>query len=459
MKYPLEESSLVEFKREIPQNEQIIKTIIGFCNQQGGRLFLGIEDNGTIIGVDEQSVQAVMEYLEKAVFEASHPAILSKAYTQRIGNKVILIIEVAEGMSKPYCLKKEGPEKGVYIRLGRSTVRANEDIISELRWSARGIPYDAMPVRQAKEDDLDYEKIQRFLAERKSGGDIGSLQEAMVAYNLVVKEFDRLYPTVCGILMFGKNPQAFYPEARIMCTHFGDIEISKNVLVSKDMVGTLDDQFRQAHHFVVKNLNLSWEIVGVKRIEKLEIPEQAVREMIMNAVIHRNYHVPGPDKIAIFDNRVEIFSQGGFPGPVGQNLTAGFTYLRNTSICKIFREMGLIETFGIGLVSTFASYAKAGLENPRIFEGENFVKCILPRKSQRKIVRKIQERELAFDSEQIINLFSMSSQITISDVIDILHFTRPTASRKLAELVKKGLIRKVGKGRGIYYVKIKEINE
>src|SRR3990167_4349310 len=122
MKYPMQESSIVEFKLEIPKNEQIIKTIIGFCNQNGGKLFLGIQDDGTILGLDEKKVEEIMEYLEKSIFEASYPPIMSRVYTQKILDKIIVVVEVAEGMNKPYYLKKDGKDKGVYIRLGRSTL-------------------------------------------------------------------------------------------------------------------------------------------------------------------------------------------------------------------------------------------------------------------------------------------------------------------------------------------------
>jgi len=458
LKYHEKESSELEFKREIPKNDQIIKTIIGFCNQHGGKLILGIDDDGTIIGIDELKIQEIMEYAEKAILDASFPPIMTRLYLQQIGGKRVLFIEVAEGMNKPYYLKREGKDEGVYLRLGRSTVKANADMIKELKLDARGISYDATPVYRAKESDLDMAKIEHFLATRKSAqsGDAAytSMKKAMLAYQIIAQEQDHYYPTVCGILLFGKNPQQFLSEARIMCHNFPGITLEREIIASKECTGTLDEQFQSAYHFVRNQLYVSSKLVGVYREEKLEIPSVAVREIIMNAVIHRNYHIPGPSKIAVFKNRVEIFSPGSLVGPVLNNLRAGFTYLRNAAVCKIFREMGLIENFGFGFIDTFASYEKDKLKAPEVIEGENFVKCILPRKTRQNMLVRSKAQQLSDDELQILNLFDSATDITVSDVINLLHLTRPTATRKLAELARKKCISKIGKGRGMRYAKI-----
>jgi len=459
LKYHEQESSELEFKREIPKNDQIIKTIIGFCNQKGGKLILGVDNDGTIIGVDETKVQEIMEYLEKAILDASFPPILTRLYLQHIAGKLLLFVEVAEGMNKPYYVKKDGKDNGVYIRLGRSTVKANKDMIEELKWDSRGLSFDTMPVYRATEDDLDIAKIERFLATRKSAQSgqtaYDSIHKAMLAYDIMAREQDHYYPTTCGILLFGKNPQRFFSEARIMCNNFPGITLEREIIASKECMGTLEEQFQAAYHFVLNQLYTSSKLVGVYRVEKLEIPAIAIREIIMNAVIHRNYHIPGPGKIAVFKNRIEIFSPGSFEGPVLHNLKGGFTYLRNPAICKIFREMGLIENFGFGFIDTFASYEKEKLKAPEIIEGENYVKCILPRKTtENKIKRSKTATSLSDVQLQILNLFMSATDISVSNVINSLHLTRPTATRNLAQLVQKKVIRKIGKGRGMRYAKI-----
>jgi len=455
MKYSEQESSTLEFKKEIPKNEQIIKTIIGFCNQQGGKLIIGIDDDGEIVGLDELRVQEMMEYLEKSILDASFPPILVRTYLQRIADKTVLFLEVTQGANKPYYLKRDGRQDGVYIRLGRSTVHATPDMIAELKLESRGISFDCTPVYQATEADLDQKKIARFLKKRKSAQGKNAadktVDQAMLAYKIITREHNQNYPTVGGILLFGKEPQFFLSEARIMCNQFLGVTIGQTVNASKECLGTIDEQFNQAYDFVVSRLYISWKIVGTIREERLEIPEVAIRETIMNAVLHRNYHIPGPTKIAIFNNRIEVFTPGTFPGPVSQHLKSGFTYLRNTMISKIFREMGLIENFGLGLLKIFSSYAEYGLKAPQVIEGEGFVKYILPRATPENIVTRSKRKKASDDFAPILDLFTYAQEITVADVIEKLHFTRPTATRKLSQLAKNGVIQKIGKGRGMKY--------
>ena len=108
MKYPGVESSTLEFNSTIPENDQIIKTVIGFCNCNGGKLVIGVQSDGTITGMPEDEIQKMMEYLNKSIFEASSPPIIAGVHSQRIGDNTLLIIEVSSGMNKPYYRKSEG---------------------------------------------------------------------------------------------------------------------------------------------------------------------------------------------------------------------------------------------------------------------------------------------------------------------------------------------------------------
>ena len=145
MKYPDSESSILEFKRELPKNDQIIKTIIGFCNQNGGKLVVGVTDNGEIKGLVTQELEYAMDTMEKAIFEATYPPIIPRVSSRRFKDKNVLEIEVSSGMNKPYYRKSEGKEKGTYIRLGRNTLRATFELIKELEWQSSGLSFETMP--------------------------------------------------------------------------------------------------------------------------------------------------------------------------------------------------------------------------------------------------------------------------------------------------------------------------
>lgn len=170
---------------------------------------------------------------------------------------------------------------------------------------------------------------------------------------------------------------------------------------------------------------------------------------MLNALVHRNYHIKGPTKIAIYDNRIEVFSPGVFPGPIDlENLNLGTTYIRNLSLTKVFREYGYIEKLGTGFLTLFNSYEKENLPTPQVIEGENFIRCILPRPA---VYKKMATPIKPDDLEKILKLFEVSEEITISDVMENLHLPRSTAGRYLSRLVVEEKIDKLGKTKSVKY--------
>lgn len=446
MRFPESESNTLELKSDIPRNDQIIKTIIGFCNLHGGKIAIGVSDDRRIQGLSEQEIERAMESLHGSIYDACSPHIIPRMSVQRFNEKAVLIIEVCEGMNKPYYRRSEGIEKGTYIRLGRHTMRATPEIIQELKWQSNGIDYECLPIYQASQEDLDEIKIKKFLSNRKNRGVAELDEQVMKSYNMIAYDQSKKYPSVLGVLLFGRAPQYYISEAMIICTHFQGTS-GREAIATIDCEGTLFEQFNQAHAFLTERLYRSFSIKGLKRKEQLEIPEEAIREALLNAIVHRNYHIKAPTKIAIYDDRIEFFSPGQFPGPIRiENLKAGITYLRNPIICKILREAEYIEKLGSGFITIFNSYEKRGLKTPQIIEGENYIKCILPRGKML-----ITDSKRTDDNQQILDLFAAKKEIHVNDVVMKLSVSRATAIRKLNEMIKQNLIRKIGKTKGTHY--------
>lgn len=336
------------------------------------------------------------------------------------------------------------PKRGTYIRVGRSTLRATSDMIEELRWQGRGLSYDVMPVYQATIDDLDSNKILKFLEKKTRGVEVSVTEEVLKAYKLVTEEHAHIYPSVCGLLLFGKKVDYWFSEAMIICTHFSGVS-GREAIATRDCTGTLFEQFSNAYEFVLSQINKSFTIREPKRKEKFEIPEVAIRELLLNAIIHRNYHLRAPIKIAIYQDRIEIFSPGGFPTPFA-SMRLGLTDVRNMAICKIFRELGYIEKLGTGIITAFEAYEEWSLPEPSIIDGENFVKCILPRHFHNTI-------QVSDDLQLILRLFTTADELAVSDIIETLHMPRATATRRLNELIKSGAFIKLGRGKGTRYTK------
>ncbi len=449
MLYPEKESSILEFKKEIPTKQQIVKTMIGFCNLYGGRLVLGVDDSRQIVGIPEDDIDQITESLHRSIYESCTPLIIPSIHSQRIDEKVILFIDVSSGMTKPYYLTSEGMNKGTYCRIGAQTIKATPEMIQDLQWQTRGRAPDEMPVHHAHLDDLDKESINTFMSNRIQHAREYSYEELLYHYSLLIKEHNRSYPTIGGILLFGKDPQKYLTEAFIICTHFKGIS-GREALATRDITGQLFGQYEKALAFVLSQLNRSFVIKGAgQRSEELEIPEEALREVILNAIIHRNYQTSAPIKISIFDDRIEIFSPGNFPGPILQHqLEMGLTFVRNRIIARVFREAGYIEKLGSGFLTLFETYRKRGLKSPVIIEGHGFVKCILPRPS----ANEPKQAQVIGRQEMVMQLFYLSDEIRISDVMTHLKISRSTASRILNELVKKEKLQRVGEGAAARYI-------
>lgn len=444
MKYPGHESSTLEFKQELPSKQEIAKTIVGFCNLYGGRLIIGVDDTGEIVGISEEEIDRLLESLQQSIYVNCTPTIIADIHTQRIEDKLVLIIEVSEGMNKPYFIKTKGLDDGVYLRLGRQTMKASPEIIRELQWQAKGKSPDMKPIYHASINDIDLDAVDEFFRNRiqkpaDEASDI-SLEEFMLHYKILVKEHQRTYPTMGGLLLFGKRPQDYLGETFIICSHFKGIS-GRDALATRDCTKTLFTQYEECLSFVISRLNRQFTIRGAgPRNESLEIPEEALREVILNAVIHRDYFLSGPTKVAVFDDRIEIFSPGTFPGPLNSsNLEMGLTYIRNYVISRTFREAGYIEKLGTGFLTLFKTFREENLPEPIVLEGPGFVKCILPRRSLQQVMSPIDTFE-----QQVMKLLLITDEIKAGDVIRHLSVSRATASRILSKMVNAGFIVKIG---------------
>jgi len=445
MKYSGHESSRLEFKSIIPASIKIIKTVIGFCNAKGGKLVIGVKNDGTIEGISEEDAHQTMEWLDHAIYEACTPPILPLIYQQRIDGKILLIIEISSGTNKPYYQKSLNLSEGTFIRLGRSTIKANADIIEELKWQSRGISYDQLPLYHTTIEDLDNSKIQYFLNHRRNGITSPLSEAVLRSYKIIKKEHATDYATVAGILLFGKSPQQFLSESYVLCSHFSSFK-DREAIASRTCKGTLFEQFDESFEFIMERINKSFKIEKNKREEHWEIPPIAIREVLMNAILHRNYHINAPIKIAIYADRIEFFSPGELPGPIDSSeLESGITYVRNTSIAKVLWEAQYIEKMGSGFITLFKSFRKEGLLPPEVIEGTNYVKCILPR------IHSDTKKEGL--EELILNLFKMSDEISKADIIHQLNIPRTSAGRALNKLIESGKLTRYGKGPTTKYQK------
>ena len=446
MRYPGSESNRLEFKKTIPQNGQILKSVCGFANQFGGELLIGVAADGEVVGVSEEESRRLLQFLDQLIVEGVFPPMVPQIYVRAFDEKLVVAIQVSPGSQKPYYVRNEGPDNGVYIRLGPTTHRASAEMIDLLRWQARGRTFDSMPCFQATGLQLQMASLKKFFANRPSTP-TEPTEALLESYQILVREQGIVLPTYGGLLLFSETPQQYLPESFIICTHYKS-RGEREVLATKDCVGPLPQQRNDALDWVLSRLNRSFVIRGLQRTETLEIPLEALREAITNAIIHRNYGIHSTIKISIEADRIEIWSPGGFPGPLDpKQLEQGVACSRNPLISNIFREMGLAEKLGSGFPTIFSSYRKAGLAPPEVIEGTNCVKVILPRTALKTLPSDGPVHDVY---RLLLNLGGVSAE----ELRTRLPISPTTLRRYLHQLIEQGLVERKGRGKATIYLPI-----
>ena len=435
------ESKTIEYKRELPSNFLgIVKTCVGFANSAGGKIIIGVEDKTLAIrGVSDKDLNHGLESLSAAVYESASPALIPEVYAQRFGDKEVLVIEVSRGSSPPYFVKSQGSKKGVYVRVGPTTRAASEEHIVELLNLRTFTSFDSEPSKESPES-LDQRILQGAYGKLPS-------QNLLLNERVLIKSIrNKINVTNAGILAFGLNPQATIDECGFICSRFKGDQ-GRDIIETQEIDGPLSEQITKAMYFLERHLDRNYKMMGSRLKAKTLIPELALREAVVNAVIHRKYQIPARSKIAIYDNRVEIFSPGGLPGLITiENLGDGSSHLRNPLLAQFARRMGLAEKLGSGVRAMFDSCAKSGILPPVFSEDGDYVKVIFLMKRQMKTAAGL--------DQMIRDLLGEQDTIRVREILERTSASRNTITNVLNKLAKEKLIKRHGEGPGVYYKKL-----
>ncbi|HEV2523599.1 MAG TPA: RNA-binding domain-containing protein, partial [Gammaproteobacteria bacterium] len=350
MLYPEIESRHLEFKETLPVFASLIKTCVAFANGAGGKIIIGVADQTReIIGIDESTRKAVYEDFCNSLYDSTMPNLIAEIYEKNFGLHNVIIIEIFPVSKKPVYIKNEGVPKGVYLRAGSSTRRANEEYIEELKRENKRITYDEEMVH-AHSDILSQELIKKAYPTYTNT----KLSTEKVLHQTMGNK-KKYVPTIAGTLWFCEEPAIYIDGAHIRCTRFKGTA-GRDIIQTEEIRGNLSEQIENAFSLIKSWLTRDFFLKNTKLIGKTIIPEEALREAIINAIVHRKYSIPGAIKIALYEDRIEIFNPGNFPGLVDiNNLGDGTTYLRNPIIAKIARKLGHMEQLGTGISLIMAS--------------------------------------------------------------------------------------------------------
>ncbi len=366
----------LEFKREDENNYDFAKTIVCFANSDGGKILAGVDDNGKIIGIND--IDKFMLRIDDIAYNLCKPPVTILQETGVIDDTRIVIINIPQGTQRPYQCKGK-----FYIRSSNRCREATVEEIFRLFQSSGSLYYDELSIKNANLENIDLELFKSFLKDYlyQSVSDINEEEVLSYLKNLFLADKD-LIPTVTGLLFFGKRPQSFLKEARIVCAYIEGDDIATPPSDKKDMNGTIVQIIEDTERFLKIYMREKHEIRNFEPEVIYEIPMEALREAVVNAIAHRDYTISSPIRILIFTDRIEVHSPGRLPNTVTiESMKVGGAHvLRNPHIYNMLAKFQMVTDLGSG-VRRMIKLVKdhSGLDVELIANENEFI-VIIPRK-------------------------------------------------------------------------------
>jgi len=432
----LVENLTTEFKREY--TEDIKKTIIAFANSAGGTLYVGVNDDKSIVGVKDpddtllQITNVVRSSIKPDVTLFVNYNIL------KIGKTSVIAVTVNKGTACPYYLAGKGirPE-GIYVRQGASSVPATETAILNMIKETDGEKYEEM---RSLNQDLTFNLTEQFF--KNKNVPFGTNQQK----TLHMQTTDGIYTNLALLL----SDQSVHT---IKLAIFEGLE--KEVFKDRrEFSGALLKQLDEAYEYLDIHNRTHAEVKRLIRLDNRDYPEEALREALLNALVHRDYAFSSSTLISIFDDRIEFVSIGGLSkGVLIEDILLGLSVPRNENLANVFYRLHLIEVYGTGIPKILRSYADF-TRKPELQVTNNAFKITLP---NRNILHKKKNKIASFSEseEKIIALFNKKNEVVRKDVESTLDISQAMAVRILRGLVDKKVIQVFGSGKNIRYKKVK----
>ena len=425
-----EESSQVELKQEI--NADFKKEIIAFANTDGGEIFVGVRKGGTIIGVADS--EAVMEQVGNMIRDGIKPDLTAYTAIETImenGKKIVRIV-VLRGVKRPYHLTDKGLKpSGVFVRHGVSSVPATDELIRQMIRDSDGTEFDRL---RSVDQELTFTYTENYFRDSNIGFNDGNKR------SLGLIDADGYYTNAALIL----SEQCTHS---IKCAVYEGTGKAK-FKTRKEFFGSVLKQMEEAYDYLKMNNNLNSTFNGLKRADHPDYPEHALRESLLNSIIHRDYDYSGSIIINIFDNRIEFVSLGGLvKGITMEDILGGVSQPRNDVIAAIFYRLELIEAYGTGIQRILESYATCQ-QKPEFRPAPASFIVMLPKMDYSAIA--LQNGDLTSE-DLVLQHLRAKGAITRKDVEIILGKSKFVAIQVLNKLLTEGRIIKIGSAKAIRY--------
>ena len=429
----MKEDITTEFKREY--TDEIKKTIVAFANTEGGVLYIGINDDGSVFGIDDTD-KTVLQ-ITSALRDTIRPDVISltKISVESCDKKNIIVVRIQRGTARPYYLASKGlrPE-GVYIRHGASSIPAPEALIVEMiRENAQ-----SFETERSLNQDLSFEQASEYF--KRKNVEFGNSQKKSLG--LIGK--DGTY-TVLALLLSDQNPYS------IKLAVF-DGESKNDFRDRREINGSVLKQVEDAYEFIDKSNRVRSEFSGLERTDRFDYPQEALREALLNCVVHRDYAFSGPILISVFDDRIEFVSIGGLvKGLKKEDIFLGISQPRNPKLANVFYRLRLIEAYGTGILKIKEAYSKT-IQKPVFEITDNAFKIILPNTNVH--TKNDMAQTLSSTDMTILNSIEAGKLHTRKEIQDKTRFSQSTVIKALKKLEQNGLIIRKGNARTVVYSKV-----
>jgi ATP-dependent DNA helicase RecG len=357
------EDSRHQFKRDQTNADSMAAELAAFANSSGGQVFLGVTDEGAVVGLNAVAVQRLNQLISNAASQHVRPPVHPLTENVQTAQGLVIVVTVPDGLNKPY-MDLQGR---VWVKSGadKRHVTAREEM-QRMFQRAGLLQADQVPVRNATAADIDERAFGRYF-ERRYGQSLeaAGLPVVQLMENLQLAQDG--VPNLAGLLLFGKQPQRLLQVCQIGAvwfpgTHLGDV----HYLDSENIDGTLAEQFQRGMAFIKRSLHHVQAGRGFNTLGQLEVPEEAFVELLVNALVHRDFFVSATIRLFVFTDRVEIISPGHLPDSLTpEQIRTGVSNRRNKVLAEHAAHILPYRGLGTGVPRALDAWPKIDLVDER----------------------------------------------------------------------------------------------
>jgi ATP-dependent DNA helicase RecG len=443
----------------LPENappEALAAVITAMANHEGGQLLVGVVGaSGALVGV--RDTLAAEDRLLQAMLMVEPRLVIPVPQTVRLVDRAYVLLDVPAGLPHVYAL-----DGRFLTRSGIDNTPLSPRDIRRLLVERGEISFETEIAPGAAADDLDWMAVQAYSARLGALGRAGA-EETLLKRGCLAATPSGPRPTNAGLLLFGREPQRFLRGAFITAARFSGEEMSDN-FQKRELTGNLPEMLRKAEGFLEDNLRRDVALGrAMQRTEQHELPLEAAREIVVNAVAHRDYSIAGDGiRLFLFRDRMEVHNPGGLAGPVTILNIKDARFSRNPVIVQVLSDLGFIERLGYGVDRVIDVMRERNLREPAFADSSGGFRATLYKDGQSPAGESGAPVLAGLFRDQPVNprqeaalqyLLSGHSRITNSDLAAVFpEVHAETIRRDLADLVSKHILRKLGEKRGSYYI-------